>query len=92
MHTKTTLFTLFALTATSLAAAHPGHAGHTHGETFSSSALDALAGSGHPKVLLAVALLAAGVLIAVARAARVRAPELLLERDHRHRFGRQTQD
>jgi hydrogenase/urease accessory protein HupE len=72
MHTKTALFTIFALTISSLAAAHPGHAGHTHGEHFSSSALDALAGSGHPKVLLVAALLGAGVLIVGVRAALAR--------------------
>ncbi len=58
----------------SLAAAHPGHAGHTHGEDFTGSALDALAGSGHPKVLLVAALLAAGVLIVGVRAALARTP------------------
>ena len=43
------------------------------------------AGHSHPQVLLAASLLAAGVLIVAARG-------LLLERDHRHRFGRQPQD
>jgi len=74
MHTKTALFTIFALTASSLAAAHPGHAGHTHGEDFTGSVLDALAGSGHPKVLVVAALLAAGVLIIGVRAALARTP------------------
>lgn len=74
MHTKTALFTIFALTLSSLAAAHPGHAGHTHGEDFAGSALDALAGSGHQKVLLAAVLLAAGVLIVGIRAALARTP------------------
>ena len=85
MHTKTALFSLFALTLAPLAVAHPGHAGHTHGEDFATSALDALAGFSHPRVLLVTALLAASLLIVAARG-------LLLERNHRHRLGRQAQD
>jgi hypothetical protein len=87
MHTKTAPLSalLFALLLSPLAAAHPGHPGHTHGEGLAASALGELAGSGHPKILLVAAILAAGLLIAVARG-------LLLERDHRHGLGRQTQD